>query len=765
MPAPLYARYVPPKAAKPKLKESPVPLPPNMSPPPKSIVPLPVSLTESPVDKRKKRKRTIEQPYPVEEPVQEVNIKSEDAVVKASKPKKEKAKKRKRDIEQPEQAEEESNDTVSKKHKAVLSKFERSSKFAEVIRSEGGATSEKQSEDNTAKEELHDLVPLPQPTPVPEAPYQPTFSDLPPWLAKPIVVPSDRHTPFHELGVDAKLIAKLEKKGYHNALAVQSQIIPMLRPGLEQHLGDLCVLAKTGSGKTMAYLLPMIESMKDRDVTKLSVIIVVPTRILVNQARAVADELCVGTKLKVGVAIGDVSLATERKALVNVRGRFDLERAKELHDKANEQMKTGFVERGGILDDLMTMLPGHVSTYESKVDILICTPGRLVEHIESTTGFLLRDVQWVVFDEADQLLDHGFHDWANTFMDALHGDTPPDFMNAREKCCMLKRRPVPRSITKVILSATLTKDLTKVHTLRLQRPKLVVVQDETSAEDKAAGADDVSYELPSTLHEFAVPVGDGLNKPLYLLYLLQKKILWESNLHPAVKTESESDSSSDSDLDESTSSSDSDSSSGEDVEASYLTLKHPHEKTKKLSPPNEKESVSNKRVLVFTKSNENAARLARVLSLLDPTLANQVAPLTKTATSKKSKKLLKLFSEGNLPVLVASDRASRGLDIPDLTHVINYDIPHDVTSYVHRVGRTARAEKQGEALTLFTTTEAHWFFHEIAGGNTIKRGTRVVERVKLDKQAVLDGKEEAYQAALASLQDEVQGDTAKAKDC
>lgn len=560
--------------------------------------------------------------------------------------------------------------------------------------------------------------------------------------------------------MDAKIVEKLEKKGYHNALAVQSQIIPMLRPGLDQHLGDLCVLAKTGSGKTMAYLLPMIESMKDRDVTTLSVIVVVPTRILVNQARAVADELCVGTKLKVGVAIGDVALATERKALVNVSGRFDLERAKELHDKANEQLRTGFVDKGGILEDLMTMLPGHVPHYESKVDILICTPGRLVEHIESTTGFLLRDVQWVVFDEADQLLDHGFHDWANTVMDALHGETPPDFMNAREKFCKLKRRPIPRNITKIILSATLTKDLTKLQTLRLQRPKLVAVQDDTSAEDKAAGADDVTYELPSTLHEFAIPVGDGLNKPLYLLYLLQKKILWENYSNPPDKAESDSDSSSDSESDESTSSSDSENYSEEDVEASYLALKHPRQKTKKRSPPQEK-AISNKRVLVFTKSNENAARLARLLSLLDPTLAEQVAPLTKTATSKKSKKVLKQFSEGGLAILIASDRASRGLDIPDLTHVINYDIPHDVTSYVHRVGRTARAEKQGEALTLFTKTEAHWFFHEIAGGSTIKRGSRVVERVKLDKKAVLSGKEDAYQTALASLQEEVQGDSAK----
>lgn len=149
MPAPLYARYVPPKAARPAPKQTPVPLPPNMSPP-QTVVPLP----ESPAEKPKKRKRTIEQPYPVVEPTEEAKVETKEPTIKQSKSKKEKANKRKREIEQTEPAEE-SNDTVSKKHKAVLSKFERSSKLAETIRSEGGATSEKPIEDEAPKQELH----------------------------------------------------------------------------------------------------------------------------------------------------------------------------------------------------------------------------------------------------------------------------------------------------------------------------------------------------------------------------------------------------------------------------------------------------------------------------------------------------------------------------------------------------------------------------------------------------------------------------------
>ena len=301
-----------------------------------------------------------------------------------------------------------------------------------------------------------DLKPLPQPAPVPDAVFEPTFSTLPSWLAKPITVESSRVVPFSELGVHSHFLKRLEKQGYKDALAVQSALLPMLHPGFEQHLGDICVSAKTGSGKTLAYLLPIVEALKDRVVTTLSAIVVVPTRQLVDQALKVAEELCAGTKLRVGTAVGNVPFATEQKLLVKVRAQYDPTRAKELHERATRQLETGFSARGGILEDLMTMPADHVPQYDSNVDILICTPGRLVEHLESTTGFLLRSVGWLVIDEADQLLNQNFQGWATLLIDSLHSETPEDFMNTQEQ--LRKQRqgsawsialPARRNVTKI----------------------------------------------------------------------------------------------------------------------------------------------------------------------------------------------------------------------------------------------------------------------------------------------------------------------------
>jgi ATP-dependent RNA helicase DDX51/DBP6 len=109
-------------------------------------------------------------------------------------------------------------------------------------------------------------------------------------------------------------------------------------------------------------------------------------------------------------------------------------------------------------------------------------------------------------------------------------------------------------------------------------------------------------------------------------------------------------------------------------------------------------------------------------------------------------------------ILIASDAASRGLDIPDITHVINYDLPTSITSYVHRVGRTARAGKTGEAWTLFTKNEAAWFLKQVAKGESIKRGSKKVKRMEWKESTVTaDGRKKAYRTALKQLESAVAG--------
>jgi ATP-dependent RNA helicase DDX51/DBP6 len=559
-------------------------------------------------------------------------------------------------------------------------------------------------------------------------------------LAQPITVEASKTTPFGELGTQPYYVKRLEKLGFKDALAVQTALLPMLHNGFEQHLGDICVSAKTGSGKTMAYLLPIIEALKDQAAPMLSAVIVVPSRQLVNQALQVAEELCAGTKIKVGTALGNVPLAAEQKELVKLRAQYNPALAAQLHTEASRQLKTGFVEQTGMLDDLMSMPQDHVPHYDSGVDILICTPGRLVEHIEHTTGFLLKSVRWLVIDEADQLLNQNFQGWASVLMNALHSDTPPAFMNAQER---LRERengsiwsialPARRQLTKIVLSATMEKDLTKLGTLKLRRPKLVVVQDE-SVEDQPIQSEENIFELPSTLDEYAAPVNDGANKPLHLLHALLNYVF------AGIKSSADQESS-DSD------SSDSDSSSDAGSEADRVSI-----------------ASHISRVLIFTKSTESASRLSHLLSELEPSFKKYTKTMTRASTADAARRLLKSFNTGDVKILIASDAASRGLDIPSITHVINYDMPTSITSYVHRVGRTARAGKSGQALTLFSKTEAAWFWKQIAAGDNIRRRDKKVIRMDWkEKDVTGDGKKKAYRAALKQLEGAVKGsaDTAE----
>ena len=643
-----------------------------------------------------------------------------------------KPKKRKREPEVQDEQDEEN----SKKHKAIFSKFEKVSKLAEARSQQKDGEYPEENEEQ-ASEELHDLKPMPQPAQVPEAAFEPSFSTLPPWLSQPTTVESSKTVPFTELGVDSQFIKRLEQQGFKDALAVQTALLPMLHPGFEQHLGDICVSAKTGSGKTLAYLLPIIEALKDRAAPILSAIIVVPSRQLVNQALQVAEELCAGTKIKVGTALGNATFATEQKQLVKLRAQYNPEGARALHERASKQFQTGHVEKGGIYEDLMSISPDYVPRYDSGVDILVCTPGRLVEHIEHTTGFLLNSVRWLVIDEADQLLNQNFQGWASVLMDALHGETHADFMNAQERFFKRERDansiwsavlPARRQLTKVVLSATMEKDLTKLGTLRLKRPKLVVVQDETMEVQPLENEDNV-FELPSTLDEFAVHVGDGSNKPLHLLHVLLAYVFND------IKKTNNKSISSDSD----SSSSDDDTSDGDEEKSSGIL-------------------EQSSRVLVFTKSTESASRLSHLLATLEPAFKDYLRTMTRALTADASRKLLKSFGNGDVKILIASDTASRGLDIPDITHVINYDIPTSITSYVHRVGRTARAGKAGQSWTLFTKTEAAWFLKQVTKGDTVKRGNKRVKRMEWKESAVTaDGRKKAYRAALAELEGAVKG--------
>lgn len=100
---------------------------------------------------------------------------------------------------------------------------------------------------------------------------------------------------------------------------------------------------------------------------------------------------------------------------------------------------------------------------------------------------------------------------------------------------------------------------------------------------------------------------------------------------------------------------------------------------------------------------------------------------------------------------MASDLVSRGLDLPNLAHVINYDVPNSVESYVHRIGRTARAGKKGQAWTLYTATEGRWFVNEIGRSDIIDRPSGLkMGRLNIKEEALAEQRPK-YEEALEQL--------------
>jgi ATP-dependent RNA helicase DDX51/DBP6 len=165
-------------------------------------------------------------------------------------------------------------------------------------------------------------------------------------------------------------------------------------------------------------------------------------------------------------------------------------------------------------------------------------------------------------------------------------------------------------------------------------------------------------------------------------------------------------------------------------------------------------------ILIFTKSNESALRLSRLLTLLDSSLSDHLSTLTSTTPTHIRRKTLRAFSSPTSPIrlIIASDLVARGIDIPQLDHVINYDLPPSVAGYVHRVGRTARAGRSGRAWTLVGDEESGWFWGRIAKGSSIRRAQKV-GRVRIDEMD--ETKVSGYEAVLVKLGQEAQGTRSK----
>ena len=228
-----------------------------------------------------------------------------------------------------------------------------------------------------------------------------------------------------------------------------------------------------------------------------------------------------------------------------------------------------------------------------------------------------------------------------------------------------------------------------------------------------------AIQLPSGIMEWAVPAGSGSEKPLILLELLHSHLQTPdfTNLDSSL------------------------------MESSVAARQDP----KRDDDDTQKQS----KILIFTRSDEDATRLSFILHRLDKSFATRLATLTKSASIREQKKALNAFHRHEISILVASDRVSRGIDVKEVSHVVNYDMPHSLTSYVHRVGRTARAGATGEVWTLFTDSEARWFWNDIARGGAIDRQGRKVERLATGTRDLGPGVIATYEIALKELQSAV----------
>lgn len=625
---------------------------------------------------------------------------------------------------------------------------------------------DKLSQKNEPEIELHGLEPIPQPEPVALDTSAPSYETLPPWLASPIRVPMNASAPFTsfgltpDLGINPEIAERLALKGYKQAFAIQTGVIPLLLPSnCKKMQGDVLVSAATGSGKTLAYTLPVIRdiSQSNRYTTRLRALIVVPTRELVRQAHQVCED-CAGIfaldgtkrRPRIAMAMGSQSFEHEQSLLIDREEQYDPEAYRQklkrlgrssaldqaFEDDGDPGYNTEDEEREAVRrrEDKLQTLPDHIITYKSKVDILICTPGRLVEHIKFTPGFCLDFVRWLVVDEADKLLGQNFQQWLDIVIPRLQTQNRIGSRNHKQSNLS--------GVRKVILSATMTRDLDQLEGLMLQRPKLVVLEGSKTQDNITDAARRAEHVLPRLLEEAALKVSDPNLKPLFLIDLLRSHHVFHKASGIKQDTAEDNDDTTSSELDlELNLSSDSDSDVEPTSSKKSATLpKH---------PSNFRDMPT---VLIFTKSNETTLRLSRLLALLAPAFDSLIGTLTSTTPYTTRRETLRSFNTGKLRILVASDLVARGIDLPSLDHVINYDIPSSVASYVHRVGRTARAGNRGKAWTLFTNPEARWFWNEIASEKVIERST-LVERVRVteEKEEAFDDKVAAYETALEKL--------------
>ncbi|MCY1707516.1 DEAD/DEAH box helicase [Pannonibacter sp. SL95] len=354
---------------------------------------------------------------------------------------------------------------------------------------------------------------------------------------------------FDTLGLSEKVLQAVAASGYTEPTAIQKGAIPYVIEGR-----DVLGIAQTGTGKTASFTLPMLTKLeKGRARSRMPrTLILEPTRELAAQVQENFEKYGVNHKLNVALLIGGVSFGDQDKK----------------------------IDRGA--------------------DVLIATPGRLLDHVERGK-LLLQGVEILVIDEADRMLDMGFI---------------PDI----ERICKL----IPFTRQTLFFSATMPPEIQRLTETFLQNPAKVEVSTRSSTS--------------STITQYLVATG------------------------------------------------------GEDYEKRQ-TLRDLLAQAEDLQ-----------NAIVFCNRKVDVATLFRSLERH----GFNVGALHGDMDQRTRMTMLDNFRKGNLKLLVASDVAARGLDIPDVSHVFNFDVPIHAEDYVHRIGRTGRAGRTGVSYTLVSGDDAKY---------------------------------------------------------
>jgi ATP-dependent RNA helicase RhlE len=346
---------------------------------------------------------------------------------------------------------------------------------------------------------------------------------------------------FSVFHLDKNLLKGIKELGFNRPTPIQTDAIP---PALEGR--DVLACASTGSGKTAAFLLPILNRLLTKPRGKTRALILTPTRELAAQIVEQLNALAVHTPVTAWPIIGGVGMGPQEHA------------------------------------------------FRSGMDVLVATPGRLLDHLRSPYA-KLDAVEYLVLDEADRMLDMGFL---------------PDITK------ILKHIPAKRQT--LFFSATIPGPIGRLASQMLKNPATINIQ---RASAPAVGITQAVY-----------PVPQELKAPLFLSLLKRGDL---------------------------------------------------------------------KQALVFTRTKHRANRLYENLvknGIHAERIHGNRSQLQRTAA-------LAGFKSGKFPVLVATDIAARGIDVEALGHVVNFDVPPASDDYIHRVGRTGRAEMTGEAFTFVAPDE------------------------------------------------------------